>query len=137
MNRSKFFALMELMASASREASSLKEVWSKLIAERESWADERSELMEQVTEFSSELERRETERHRHTDEAGESKKRVEKLLFDMSVALAGITAEKKKVADRDHELGSVRRQLIESQETVTRHHSGMFLYTLQRDGRLC
>lgn len=34
---SKFFALMELMVSASREASSPKEVWAKLIAERESW----------------------------------------------------------------------------------------------------
>lgn len=127
-HRSKFFSLMELMASASREASSLKEVWAKLIAERESWADERNELMEQVTEFSTQLETVQADRHRHTDESVEGKKKVEKLLLDMSIAVAGITAEKKKVADRDHELGTIRRQLVESQEIVTRHHTGMLLH---------
>jgi len=115
---------MELMASASREASSLKEVWTKLIAERESWAEERQELMDSVTEITSELERRDTERHHHNDEHIDSKKKIEKLLLDMSVAIAGISAEKKKVADRDHELGHVRRELVDSQETVIRHHSG-------------
>jgi hypothetical protein len=68
---SKLFALMELMASASREASLFKEYWARIAAERESFGREREEMLEELTEVSQELERKSTEHHRHGNEAAE------------------------------------------------------------------
>lgn len=116
----KFFSLMELMANASREAGSLKEFWSRILAERESFAQEREELLEQVTEISQELEQRNTERHRHTNDAAERRRYVEKLLAELSIAISSVSTQKKLVADRDLELEKVRRELVEITETHTR-----------------
>lgn len=64
---SKFSALMELMTSASREASSFKEYWLALMADRESFDREREELMIQIEEYSEKLEAKDDQhenRHR-------------------------------------------------------------------------
>ena len=74
----KFFALMDLMSTASREASSLKESWARIISERESLVREREELMMQVEEVSETLERTQSEHHHHGHELGERKRQVEK-----------------------------------------------------------
>lgn len=116
----KFFALMDLMANASREASSLKEFWAQILSERESFAKEREELLEQVTEVTQELELRESERHRHVHEGSERKRQVEKLLLELSTALGNVSIEKKKLAERDAELDRVRRELVEYRDTSTR-----------------
>ncbi|KAK5947455.1 hypothetical protein PMZ80_001605 [Knufia obscura] len=119
----KFFALMELMSNASREASSLKEVWSRIISERESFAREREELLEQITEVSEELEVQSTQQNKHGHEAAERKRQVEKLLIELSTAIASVSAEKKKVVDRDNELERTRNELHEIRETSTRSHT--------------
>lgn len=64
---SKFAALMELMTSASREATSFKEYWMTLMADRESFDREREELLLQIDEYSEKLETRDDQhdnRHR-------------------------------------------------------------------------
>lgn len=119
----KFFALMDLMSSASREASSLKDIWAKLLAERESWVIEREEMMEQMTEVSQELERTRVELGKHLPDSEDRKKHTEKLKLDLSLSVAAVLAEKKKVVDRDHQLTVVRREFQETKDIITRSHA--------------
>ena len=98
---SKFFALMDLMSTASREASSLKETWSHIISERESLARENEELLRRVEETTEIIERKEKEYHSHGNELVERKRQVEKLLLELSSTLTDVTSQKKKVAERD------------------------------------
>jgi regulator of replication initiation timing len=98
---SKFFALMDLMSTASREASSLKETWSHVISEREHLARENEELLRRVEETTEIIERKEKEYHSHGNELIERKRQVEKVLLELSSTLTEVTNQKKKVADRD------------------------------------
>ena len=75
----KFLALMDLMASASREASSLKEFWARIVSERESFIAEREELLTRIDEITEDFEAREKHHHDHGHELGERKAQVEKL----------------------------------------------------------
>ncbi|OSS52290.1 hypothetical protein B5807_02791 [Epicoccum nigrum] len=113
----KFFALMDLMSTASREASSLKESWARIVSERESLFKEKEELLSRVEEVTETLERTQTEHHHHGHEHGERKKQVEKLLLELSVAVTTIQEHKKKIADRDHEIDRVRTEIRELQST--------------------
>jgi chromosome segregation ATPase len=116
----KFFALMDLMSTASREASSLKESWARIISERESLVREREELMMQVDEVSETLERTQSDHHHHGHELGERKRQVEKLLLDLSAAFTAVSEQKKKVSDRDRDLELTRSELQELRSTMTR-----------------
>jgi hypothetical protein len=98
---SKFFALMNLMSTASREAASLKETWSLIVSDRETLARENQELLGRVEEVTEIIERKEKEYHHHGNELGERKRQVETLLAELSASLADVSAQKKKVADRD------------------------------------
>ncbi|KAF2996899.1 hypothetical protein E8E13_005558 [Curvularia kusanoi] len=113
----KFFALMDLMSTASREASSLKESWSRIVSERESLFKEKEALLAQVEEVTETLERTQSEHHSHGHEHVERKKHIEKLLLELSVAVTTIQEHKKKIADRDHELERVRTEIRELQST--------------------
>jgi len=113
----KFFALMDLMSTASREASSLKESWARIVSERESLFKEKEELLSRVEEVTETLERTQSEHHHHGHEHGERKKQVEKLLLELSVAVTTIQEHKKKIADRDHEIDRVRTEIRELQST--------------------
>ena len=64
----KFLALIDYMANASREATSLRESWSRIISEREAFNSEREDLLEQITEVSDELEQNTSQREQHGDE---------------------------------------------------------------------
>lgn len=119
----KFFALMDLMSTASREASSLKESWSRIVTERESLFREKEELLARVDEVTETLERTQSEHHHHGHEHGERKKQIEKLLLELSIAVTTIQEHKKKIADRDHELERTRTQLRELQTTSTTSRS--------------
>jgi chromosome segregation ATPase len=119
----KFFALMDLMSTASREASSLKESWSRIIAEREALAREREELLIRVDEVTETLERTESEQSHHGHELGERKRQVEKLLLELSAAFTTVSEQKKRVADRDRDLERTRAELVELQSTVSRSGS--------------
>lgn len=116
----KFFALMDLVSSASREASSLKEIWSGLISERESLTREREELLETITEVTETLERRESEQQNHHHEHDERKKQIDKLLLELSVALNTISEYEKKGTSRDHELLHARNELQNLRDTISR-----------------
>ena len=116
----KFFALMDLMSTASREASSLKESWSRIISEREDLAREREELLNRVDEVTETLERTESEQSHHGHELGERKRQVEKLLLELSAAFTTVSEHKKKVADRDRDLERTRTELSVLQTTVSR-----------------
>ncbi|KAF1361568.1 hypothetical protein EJ07DRAFT_164587 [Lizonia empirigonia] len=115
----KFFALMDLMSTASREASSLKESWARIVSERESLFREKEELLSSVDEVTETLERTQSEHHHHGHEHGERKKQIEKLLLELSVAVTTIQEHKKKIADRDQELERTRTELRELRTTST------------------
>jgi chromosome segregation ATPase len=119
----KFFALMDLMSTASREASSLKESWARMISEREALAREREELMVQVDEVHETLERTQSEHHHHGHELEEKKKQVEKLLLELAAAFTTVSEHKKKVADRERDLESTRAEIHELRTTVSRSSS--------------
>jgi chromosome segregation ATPase len=119
----KFFALMDLMSTASREASSLKESWARIVSEREALLRERDELLARVEEVTETLERRESEYHHHGHESAEKKKYIEKLLLELSVAVAAVQEHKNKVADKDRELERTRTELRELRSSMTHTHS--------------
>lgn len=110
---------MDLMSTASREASSLKESWARIVSERESLFKEKEELLARVDEVTETLERTQSEHHHHGHEHGERKRQVEKLLLELSVAVTTIQEHKKKIADRDHELERTRNELRELHTTST------------------
>jgi chromosome segregation ATPase len=110
---SEFHALMELMSGISRRSSSLKEVWTKIISERESCFSEMDQMYEQFDEYSETIERRERESQQHSHEHGDRKKEVSKLRLDITAALTTVSEYKKKLVERDTELGEARREIAE------------------------
>ncbi|KUJ18622.1 uncharacterized protein LY89DRAFT_581854 [Mollisia scopiformis] len=116
----KFFALMDLVSNASREATSLKEIWSALIQERESLTRERENLLETITEVTETLERTESQQHSHGREHEQRKNQVEKLLVELSLALNSIAEHEKKGTSRDHELLRARNELQNLRDSVSR-----------------
>ncbi|KAK7997219.1 hypothetical protein PG989_005259 [Apiospora arundinis] len=120
---SEFFALMELMSSISRRSSSLKDVWVKLISERESCLSEMDRMQEQFEEYTEIIESKEKEQSQHHHEHEEKKKEISKLRLEISTALASVHEYKKKLTDRDTDLGNTRRELHEYKEVATRFRS--------------
>lgn len=104
---------MDLMSTASREASSLKESWARIVSERESLFREKEELLCRVDELTETLERVQSDHHRHGHDHGERKKLLEKLQLELSVAITTIQEHKTKIADRDRELERTRAELRE------------------------
>lgn len=131
---SKFFSLMDFMSNASREASSLKEYWSRLMSERESFAREKEELLVQIDDITESLERTQSQHHHHGRELSDRKKEVERLLIELSTALTGVSEQKKKVAERDQELDRVRSELQDLKLTSTRSHADHDKFRLDFDG---
>lgn len=117
---SKFFSLIELMTNASKEASSLKEYWSRLMSDREGFESEREELLMRIDEVTETLERKESQHHHHGRELGERKKEVERLLIELSAALNEVSQRKHELSERDHELERVRARITEINLTVSR-----------------
>lgn len=117
---SEFMALMELMAGISRRSSSLKEVWTKMITERETCITEMERMYDQFDEFTETIERKEKEHHHHAHGHEEQKKEAAKLRIEITAALASVAEYKKKLTDRDTELGNARREIREYKETISR-----------------
>lgn len=117
---SKFFSLIELMTNASKEASSLKEYWSRLMSDREGFEQEREELLLRIDEVTETLERREGQHQHHGRELGERKREIERLLIELSAALNEVNQRKQIISDRDHELERVRGKINELTLTISR-----------------
>lgn len=101
---SKFTTLIELMTSASREASSFKEYWLALMADRESFDREREELMLQIDELTVQTTERDDEQDVRNRELGDARGEVEKLLAIINVSKDSNTEHEKRLAERDSEL---------------------------------
>lgn len=117
---SKFFSLIELMTNASKEASSLKEYWSRLMSDRDGFEQEREELLLRIDEVTETLERKENQHHHHGRELEGRKKEVERLLTELSAALNELSQRKHEISERDHELDRVRARITEMSLTVSR-----------------
>jgi len=103
---SKFSTLIELMTSASKEASSFKEYWLALMADRESFDREREELMLQIDELTIQTTERDDEQDYRNRELGDARGEVEKLLAIINVSKDSNTEHEKRLAERDAELVS-------------------------------
>lgn len=117
---SKFLSLMDLMANASREATSLRESWARIVSEREAFNAEREELLEQMTEVTEELEQNTSQSSQHSEELVQKKKQVETLLADLSIAVANVTLHQKRLVERDTELSRLNDELRLVQESSSR-----------------
>jgi len=116
---SEFFALMELMSSMSRRSISLKEVWTKIISERESLCVEMDRMYERFDEFTEIIERTEKEKHSHNHEHEERKKEITKLRLELTAAINSSSEYKKKLSERDTEIGHCRREIAEFKDNYT------------------
>jgi len=110
---SEFFALIELMAGITRRSTSLKEVWRKISSERESWLEEMDRMYERVEEYTEIIERKEREHKHHHHDVDEKKKEIVKISLELKAALASSAEFKRKLAERDGELGDARREIAE------------------------
>jgi chromosome segregation ATPase len=108
-----FFALMELMSSITFRSTSLKEVWRKIISERESHCSEMDSMYERIEEFTEIIERHEKEKHSHNHNHEEQKKEFVKLRLELNVAIEASAGYKKKLADRDCELEKAYGEIAE------------------------
>lgn len=108
-----FLALMELMSSMSRRSTSLREVWMKIISERESHCHEMERMYERFEEFTEIIERHEKEQHNHNHDHEERKKEVTKLRLELTAAVALSAEFKRKLSDRDCELGKAHSEIAE------------------------
>ncbi|KAF2847090.1 hypothetical protein T440DRAFT_540291 [Plenodomus tracheiphilus IPT5] len=113
---SEFLALTELMSSMARRSSSLKEVWMKLISERETHCNELDRLYERIEEYTEIIERHERESHGHNHEHEERKKELVKLRLELSVAIASISEWKRKFNDRDGDLSKAHSRISELED---------------------
>lgn len=117
-----FSSLMELMDSAHKEASSVKECWSQLMSERESDDREKEELLLRIEEVSQAMEQKEGQHDHHRREATHRKKELEKLLIEFTATLAIVAEQKKKITDREHELERSHVELSDVRTSLSRSH---------------
>jgi chromosome segregation ATPase len=114
---SEFFALMELMSGITLRSTSLKEVWRKIISERESHCSEMESMYERIDEFTETIERHEKEKHSHNHDHEERKKAVLKLELDLKIAIEASAGYKKQLHDRDCELEKAHGEIAEFKDT--------------------
>jgi hypothetical protein len=119
---SKFTTLIELMTSASREASSFKEYWLALMADRESFDREREELKLQIDELTVQTTERDDEQDIRNRELGDARGEVEKLLAIINVSKDSNTEHEKRLAERDTELVWFSFVIPHLRSTLTNHN---------------
>lgn len=113
---SKFMVLMDVIANASKEASSLKAVWEHMKQERELLLQKHEALVTQTTELTAELRTREDERSRSSTDVVDWKRKVETLLVDLATAHESVKAEKTHVHERDQDIEKIRVELREARD---------------------
>ncbi|TDZ39429.1 hypothetical protein C8035_v003353 [Colletotrichum spinosum] len=118
-----FFALTELMANMSRRSGSLREVWNKIISERESCYTEMDKMYERLEEFSEIIERKEREQSHNHHEHEERLQEVARVRLQLKAALSSTSEFKTKLAERDtecrnlvHEISHVKDSLSHSRK---------------------
>ncbi|KZL87236.1 hypothetical protein CI238_10869 [Colletotrichum incanum] len=114
-----FFALTELMANMSRRSLSLREVWSKIIAEREAAYAEMDRMCERYEELTEVIEQKEKEHSHHNHDQEERKQELVKVRFELTAAINSASDFKLKLAERDTECKALRHEIAESKDTLT------------------
>lgn len=110
---SEFLALMELMSSMSRRSISLKEVWTKILLERESCSSEMDRLYEKFEEYEEIISCHEKEKHGHTHELEEQKRELVKLRLDLKASISAKLELNAKLTERDVELSKAHHEISE------------------------
>ncbi|EAT80213.1 hypothetical protein HBI56_056180 [Parastagonospora nodorum] len=113
---SEFFALMELMSGITLRSTSLKEVWRKIISERESHCHEMESMYERIEEFTEIIERHEKEKHSHSLDHEERQKIVLKLELDLKIALEASAGYKNQLFDKECELEKAHGEIAECKD---------------------
>ncbi|OHE98277.1 hypothetical protein CORC01_06474 [Colletotrichum orchidophilum] len=116
---SEFSALMELMASMSRRSTSLREVWSKIITERESVYSEMHRMTERYEELTEVMERKEREHSHHNHEQEGRKQELVKVRLELTAAINNASKFKMELAARENECKTLRHEIAESKDTYT------------------
>ncbi|KAK2041764.1 hypothetical protein LZ31DRAFT_543863 [Colletotrichum somersetense] len=114
-----FFALTELMTSMSRRSLSLREVWNKIIAERDAAYAEMDRMCERYEELTEIIEQKEKEHHHHNNGHDERKQELLKIRFELTAAVNSASDFKLKLAERDTECKALRHEIAESKESLT------------------
>ncbi|KAK1961543.1 hypothetical protein LY78DRAFT_588488 [Colletotrichum sublineola] len=114
-----FFALTELMASMSRRSLSLREVWSKIIAEREAAYAEMDRMCERYEELTEVIEQKEKEHHHHNNDQEERKQELVKVRFELTAAINSASDFKLKLSERDAECKALRHEIAEYKDSLT------------------
>jgi len=114
-----FFALTELMASMSRRSLSMREVWTKIIAEREAAYAEMDRMCERYEELTEIIEQKEKEHHHHNNDQEERKQDLLKVRLELTAAINSASDFKLKLAERDTECKALRHEIAESKDSLT------------------
>jgi len=113
---SEFLALMELMSSMTRRSSSLKEIWMKLISERETHYNEMDRMYERIEEYTEIIEKHERESQGQVQEQEERRKELVKLRLELSIITASSAEWKSKFHEKDGELGKAYSRISELED---------------------
>ncbi|KAK1634545.1 hypothetical protein BDP81DRAFT_324793 [Colletotrichum phormii] len=114
-----FMALTELMASMSRRSMSLREVWSKIITERESVYSEMHRMTERYEELTEVMERKDREHSHHNHEREGHKQELVKVRLELTAAINNASKFKLELASRDNECKTLRHEIAEAKDTYT------------------
>ncbi|KAK1658679.1 hypothetical protein BDP55DRAFT_564753 [Colletotrichum godetiae] len=114
-----FMALTELMASMSRRSMSLREVWSKIITERESVYSEMHRMTERYEELTEVMERKDREHSHHNHEREGHKQELVKVRLELTAATNNASKFKLELASRDNECKTLRHEIAEAKDTYT------------------
>ncbi|KAL0934358.1 uncharacterized protein CTRU02_211157 [Colletotrichum truncatum] len=114
-----FFALTELMASMSRRSGSLREVWNKIIAERESCYAEMDRMHERIEEFSEIIEIKEKEHSHNHHEHEERQQEILKIRLQLKAASNSTAEFKTKLAERDAECRNLLHEIAQTKDSLT------------------
>lgn len=114
-----FAALTELMSSMSRRSMSLREVWSKIITERESVYSEMHRMTERYEELTEVMERKEREHSHHNHEREGHKQELVKVRLELTAAINSASKFKLELSARDNECKTLRHEIAEAKDTYT------------------
>ncbi|TKA23405.1 hypothetical protein B0A50_07281 [Salinomyces thailandicus] len=118
-----FMSLMELMMGASKEAGTLKEYWSRLMGDRESFEKERESLMVQIEEVTASMSQMELEQENQRRHVGDRKQEVARLLTELSTHAATILELRKRLTDREASSQHTHTEITEIRTSLVRAHS--------------
>ena len=118
--RTEFFALLELLTSLSLKGTSLKEVWEKIMIERESLFAEMERMHKQCNEFTETIERKESDNTRQRQEHEDRIKEITRLRLELDTANNSSSVLEMKLSKQETEINHSRIEITELRDNCTR-----------------